>query len=147
MLDQLAKYALTGQQYSFTPSLITSGTPWTSVSYTVQYGIAYRMGPLVLYSAYVSWNGTSGTPTGSIQVTGFPFTFLNNNFTAGVDYANLVAPGAQTQIIVESSVGSKTVGVYATGPGLGVAGILAASNSGAASRYIIFTSFYMTNDP
>jgi len=60
---------------TFTPTLATTGTNFSSIGYATQTGEYVKVGDLVIAHARVTLNSlTAGSPTGNAVVSGLPFT-------------------------------------------------------------------------
>lgn len=90
---------------TFTPVAVGTTTPGTA-TYTVQVGRYERIGNRVFMTIRLSWGGHTGS--GSIDITGLPFTSNVNNRTVwGIRAFGLIAEGG-SQILGET-VGSSTL--------------------------------------
>ena len=70
------------EEGTFTPTWITSGTNYSSVSYSIQTGLYTKIGNIVHVSIRLQSSGYTGSPTGVIKVDGLPFT-VNDSTGAG----------------------------------------------------------------
>jgi hypothetical protein len=68
------------EEGTWTPTLQTNGTDFSSVGYANRIGSYTKIGRLVVAPFYVQLNAlTVGSPSGNIVITGLPFTSLSNS--------------------------------------------------------------------
>ena len=79
---------------TFTPTLSTTGTNFSSIGYATQTGEYVKVGDLVIAHVRVTLNAlTVGSPTGNVRVAGLPFTSKDTTdmassigFTSNINY-------------------------------------------------------------
>ncbi len=130
---------------SWTPTIGTSGTQFTTVTYGVQRGWYNRNMGAVVLSAYVNWTNTTGVPTGGLRITSLPFACSN---TPGADYgcavhgSVIVLPGAATGFQSRISDGNSHLELAGFNSGNASAAVVASANGGATSRTVIAMASY-----
>ena len=120
------------EELSFTPTILGSTTAGTA-TYTSSTGRATKIGRLVTFSLFLSYN--TGTGTGNLRVGGLPYTIgYACTFTI---YAELITNTALNYIVTSSTAGTTTIGIDqiptggggATGVPYDAAGIITISGS------------------
>jgi hypothetical protein len=107
------------EQGTFSPTLSTSGTNFSSVTYIAQTGSYTKIGNKVYVEILLGWNALSGSPTGDLQVSGLPFTVNasapNGTFATqcyfivfptlvpSATYATMQTNGSTTNCIIRTS--------------------------------------------
>ena len=95
------------EEGTWTPVLTTSGTDYSSVGYSIQYGHYTKVGQMVTIQCRVQTNSfTQGSPSGNIRISGLPFTSATNNI---FDYAGSLAFASKVDFNL-SSFGTISVG-------------------------------------
>lgn len=128
---------------SWTPTITTDGTNFSSITYTQQRGYFERRRNTVAVELYVAWNNTAGVPTGNLYVGNIPFTIRVTYFgSLAVSASNIVPQASRTYMTVEVPPGDTKFQIVGCGASIAASGIVAASNGGAAGRYIIIGGTY-----
>jgi hypothetical protein len=101
------------EEGTWTPTLTTTGTGFTAISYTTQSGVYTKVGNTVtVYFSIVIASVTVGAASGAIVVAGMPFTasngtgntgFQTNFVTVGPDFMQFY--GAGTNALLRYKVG------------------------------------------
>ena len=132
------------QEGTWTPTIISTGTNFTSVTYVTQKGWYSKIGSTVFINFIVQWSNTSGSPSGTLQIAGLPFASNANSYSgSGCSYTNIVTPSTNTPTVtLEIIFGTQVINVNAVGQGFAAVNCTASANSGATSRYITSALFY-----
>lgn len=132
----------------FTPTIVTTGaTP--SVSFSDRAGRYLRIGPLVLVSIRATIASITGG-SGNLRVGGLPFTARNDDMQRtrlDVAFSNSSTtwPSGGTQAFALAMAGEARVGLYASGPSVGILNFTPANLVAGTSVYL--SGFYWTDDP
>lgn len=134
------------KESTFTPVWSTTGTSWTSLSMTLQYGKYTRIGNVVTFTLRVdiSAAGTVGSPTGTLAITGLPHVNaasqatpvmvvsnnVNYNGTSAGSFGWILS--GESRILIGANVDN---GSYVDA--------LAIDNGPGAARYIIISGSYL----
>jgi hypothetical protein len=131
---------------TWTPSL-TASTTAPTVTYSSQSGYWTKVGNMVFVNGYLNINNPiSAQGSGTLQVTGLPFTVLDEmvllNFSATDALTNYYSTGSPgiTQIYGHG-VGGNTINFRGAGPGKGTTDLQCGS---LLSGYILFSCYYRT---
>ena len=116
------------EEGTWTPVLTTSGTNYSSVGYSIQYGHYVKVGQMVTVQCRVQTNSfTQGSPSGNIRISGLPFTSATNNI---FDYAGSLAFASKVDFNL-SSFGTLSAGA-AVPRGTALIGLLRTRNNNTA---------------
>jgi hypothetical protein len=111
---------------TWTPTLTASGGAPTGISYTTQTGSYTKIGNMVYVSFRMTFAFTNGTGSGSVQISGLPFTSANiiqakttpqqDNITfTGFTYLDMSASSGGTTInLAKNRSGGSAAGVALT---------------------------------
>lgn len=131
---------------SFTPTWTTSGTNFSSVTYTTQSGRYTRVGNTVTFTLRVDVSSvTVGSASGALTVGGLPHASASPVETIvhvksnNVDYSGSPTGGAWGSI----ASGATTINIGANVDNGSYVDALAASNGGATARYLIISGSYL----
>lgn len=130
---------------TFTPTLTTTATQFSGVTYASQVGTYNLSGNMVSYYVHLAWTNTTGSPSGGLQISGLPFTSastsnvtpLGTTFLGNVD---LPAGGLWVSAFVSPS--TTVIALQTTTDNGGNQTITASANGGATSRSIDVSGFY-----
>jgi hypothetical protein len=126
---------------TFTPAIGTTGTNYSSVTYSVQSGRYTRIGNNVCFSIFVRWTNAAGSPTGAITVGTLPHAaalvsvFHVHTVNIDVPASSVVLTGV---VETGASIITFVVGRDATTD----ASVDPSLNSGATTRSIYVTGCY-----
>lgn len=133
------------EEGTWTPVLTTSGTDFSSVTYSTQVGFFRRIGNVVYYQAELVWTNTSGSPSGGLQLSGLPYptkTASGLSYPASITPSNMVLTSTAWTMTVELDSNSSRLGFRQTQSGAADNSVTASSNGGAATRSFILTGIY-----
>lgn len=127
---------------AFTATIGTSGTNYSSVTYSGQSGRFTRVGNVVTFTLEIEWTNATGSPTGAIRVGTLPhaaayrtmFSVRTNN----VDLAT-----SSVGVVALMSAGNAYMDLETVRDNTSTAIVDASTNSGATTRYIVISGSYL----
>jgi hypothetical protein len=128
---------------TWTPTLITSGTQFSSITYTLQSGYWERIGKQMTLKCGLGWNNTTGSPTGFLAISGIAGGGHSYSNESSIYNTTIVQPDTLnfttgTQLTVTLGAGGTDVTLATTGDNINTDTLLATSNGGAQARSALF---------
>ena len=131
------------EEGSWTPTMVTSGTQYSTITYAIQTGSYVKSGRLVTFRGDVSWTAT-GSPTGQLRISGLPFVAsATHNITV---YSETLDYNAGAMYATGSTVGGQNyIALVTIHDAANSQSVDAGLNTGATARRIQVSGSYLTN--
>ena len=129
------------EEGTFIPAFSTTGTNFTSITYSKQIGIYTKIGNVVYITLELAVSAlTAGSPTGDLVVSGYPFT-INATYVSALPVSLAGAYTVNTPSMAQARAGNTMSRLYSRAVANGILSVMSPTELTSTST-IILSGFY-----